>query len=207
MNFIRRAASHDDGDDNEHTPADSEYGYFIDLPGTRVTVNNRTYHNEIQAEDDESTTALPFVIGPLNRFTIVELLSQPIFLFRILEDLKHDSKNVLTGTNNAVTQVEIDPRDAHGDVGPSNVQVVWTTLELATVDGPHVPPDNMSVEGQNPDGQDLDGQNQIDQSRNKQSSDEKGTGEKSSQKSSSDVASSKPPRSPELNKGLLYDDQ
>jgi hypothetical protein len=111
----------------EGEEVDSEYGYFIELPPDgRITVNGRTYINGSTEEDDEVPPS-PFLIGPLRRYTIVELLSQPFFFFYSREDLSFT--DVLKGAKNAVSEEELSRRDTNGDVGPANVQIVWQSLE------------------------------------------------------------------------------
>jgi hypothetical protein len=125
VHLIRRSHSVD-GED-----ADLEHGYFIDLPRDgRVTVNGRTYVNNAPVDDD--SVALPFIIGPLNTYTIIELLSQPIFFFRASGDL--DFKNTLRNRiGNIVPDEEIGRRDTNGDVDVVGVNVTWEPLHaLAT---------------------------------------------------------------------------
>jgi hypothetical protein len=111
----------------EGEEADLEYGYFIELPPDgRITVNGRTYINGSTEEDDE-VPPLPFLIGPLRRYTIIELLSQPFFFFYSREDLSFT--DVLKGAKNAVSVEELGRRDTNGDVDPANVQIVWQSLE------------------------------------------------------------------------------
>ena len=57
-------------------------GYFIELPQeTSVTVNGITYTNE---HEDQT---MPFFIGPLEGYAVIELLSEPAFFFRNEESL------------------------------------------------------------------------------------------------------------------------
>jgi hypothetical protein len=61
---------------------------IIELPrDTRVTVNGTTYFNENAGKEEEDDTVPPFIIGPLNRYTTIELLSHPILFFRNSGDL------------------------------------------------------------------------------------------------------------------------
>jgi hypothetical protein len=64
----------------------------------------------------------------MNRYTIIELLSQPIFFFRGHEDLDFTVQILLKTVVNSVTQDELDRRDTHGDVDAANVEVVWPSL-------------------------------------------------------------------------------
>jgi hypothetical protein len=88
VHILRRRPSTDDA-----ANSGDEYGYFIQLPSnTSIAVNGATYIHE----DDENTAPSPFFIGPLNRYTIIELLSQSIFFFRGRADL--DQTTVLSDT-------------------------------------------------------------------------------------------------------------
>ncbi|KAF1919559.1 hypothetical protein BDU57DRAFT_569220, partial [Ampelomyces quisqualis] len=125
VHFLRRIAPTDDAEG-----AEVQHGYFIDLPrGTRITVNGRTYVNKDVAEDGEDTLASPFIIGPLNRYTIIELLSQPIFFFRGRADLGYTAPLLPKSSANSITQDELDRRDTNGDVDAASVALVWTPLQ------------------------------------------------------------------------------
>lgn len=102
VDFIRRNSSEDG----------SPIGYFIQLPlNTSVTVNGTTYTNS----DDSSS--MPFYIGPLEGYAIIELLSQPAFFFRTAASLKD------TSSHRAAPQEELDRRDGNGDVPLGNTRV------------------------------------------------------------------------------------
>ncbi|KAF2032494.1 hypothetical protein EK21DRAFT_60679 [Setomelanomma holmii] len=114
-------------------PGEPEIGYFIELPlGGTVTVNNRTYMNRDVAADGQADTAPPFFIGPLNRFTIIELLSQPVFFFRGLGDM--DFTDVLASRkDHRPTVEELERRDDNGDVDAANVEIIWTPVHQKSV--------------------------------------------------------------------------
>jgi hypothetical protein len=126
VNIIRRSPPAGDVE-----LAESEHGYFIELPPNgRITVNGRTYVNAPVATGKDSVT-LPFMIGPLNTYTIIELLSQPIFFFRTSDDL--DFKNALSNAkNNRISDDEMGRRDPNGDVGFAGVDITWTPLHAPT---------------------------------------------------------------------------
>jgi len=107
VDFIRRDSSEDG----------SPVGYFIELPrDTSVTVNGTTYTNS------DGPSSLPFYIGPLEGYAIIELLSQPAFFFRTAASLKY------TSSHRAVTQEELDRRDGNGDVVLGNTTVRWMPI-------------------------------------------------------------------------------
>ncbi|KAH9881805.1 hypothetical protein J1614_000976 [Plenodomus biglobosus] len=112
-----------------NTAAD-DYGYFIQLPDDmRVTVNGHTYINETpqQRENSDEASAAPFIIGPLARFTIIELLAQPIFFFRAPEDLDfRDAKNIETETRSRPSEDERQNRSTYGDVPAYNIEIKLT---------------------------------------------------------------------------------
>ena len=104
VNLIRRDSSEED----------SPVGYFIELPrDTSVTVNGTTYTNS------DGSSSMPFYIGPLEGYAIIELLSQPAFFFRTAASLKD------TSSHRAVPQEELDRRDGNGDVALGNTRVRW----------------------------------------------------------------------------------
>jgi hypothetical protein len=122
VNFLRRSPLVDEAE-----PAEIEHRYFIQLPeGGRITVNGRTYVNSVDVAVDDISTLLPFIIGPLNRYTIIELLSQPIFFFRERHDL--DFKTILRGgaKNILISEDEMARRDSHGNVDIGSVTITWT---------------------------------------------------------------------------------
>ncbi|KAI4682346.1 uncharacterized protein J4E88_005236 [Alternaria novae-zelandiae] len=99
---------------NEDQRLEVPVGYFIELPlNTSITVNGTTYTNS----DDSSS--MPFYIGPLEGYAIIELLSQPAFFFRTAASLKE------TSSHRAVPQEELDRRDGNGDVALGNTRVRW----------------------------------------------------------------------------------
>ena len=124
MHIIRRLAPAEDAGG-----AEAQHGYFIELPhDTRITVNGRTYINEAAVEGIGNAAATPFMIGPLNRYTIIELLSQPIFFFRRRTDLDYTAPILPKNVANSVSQDEMDRRDTHGEIDAANVDIVWTPL-------------------------------------------------------------------------------
>jgi hypothetical protein len=122
VHIIRRSHSVDKED------TDLQHGYFIELPRDgRITVNGRTYINNVPLDDD--SLALPFIIGPLITYTIIELLSQPIFFFRTSGDL--DFKNTLRNRiGNKISDEETHRRDTNGDVDAGGVYVTWTPIHV-----------------------------------------------------------------------------
>jgi hypothetical protein len=110
----------------EAEPADIEHGYFIHLSEcASITVNGRTYVNSEHVVAHDGSVPLPFIIGPLNRYTIIELLSQPIFFFRESADLDFLDK-LRGGSNIEISEDEMARRDPHGDVDVGNVTITWT---------------------------------------------------------------------------------
>jgi hypothetical protein len=108
IDFIQRASADDE----------SQMGWFIELPhGTSVTVNGTTYTNS------DDLTPTPFYIGPLEGYTIIELLSQPAFFFRNKGSLKD------TPSQRVVTQEELERRDPNGDVALEDTTVRWRRLD------------------------------------------------------------------------------
>jgi hypothetical protein len=108
--------------------AEQEYGYFIELPtDCAVTVNGRTFTNAPAPAGEVEQPALPFVIGPLLRFTTIELLSQPVFFFRQRGDMDF-TQPVSNSRPNRLPADEIDHRDGNDDVDPANVQITWTPV-------------------------------------------------------------------------------
>jgi hypothetical protein len=122
VHIIRRSHSVDKED------SDLQHGYFIELPRDgRITINGRTYINNVPLDDN--SLALPFIIGPLNTYTIIELLSQPIFFFRTSDDL--DFKNTLRNRiGNKISDEETHRRDTNGDVDAGGVYVTWTPIHV-----------------------------------------------------------------------------
>ncbi|KAF1830991.1 hypothetical protein BDW02DRAFT_74775 [Decorospora gaudefroyi] len=107
---------------NRRLPSEgNRHGYFIELPpGTTVTVNGQTYTNN---DDDESASS-PFYIGPLETYTIIELLSQPVFFFR-----NQGSLRVTATTKPQVSDEELNRRDQNGDVDVADTTVRWIDIE------------------------------------------------------------------------------
>ncbi|KAF2845506.1 hypothetical protein T440DRAFT_544131 [Plenodomus tracheiphilus IPT5] len=112
--------------DSETDPAASEYGYFIQLPrGMRVTVNGYTYVNEFSRHGDGPDGGLgtKIIMGPLIRFTIIELLTQRFFFFRTREDLDFkDPKSIETESRSKPSATERQNRSSHGDLPAENVE-------------------------------------------------------------------------------------
>lgn len=182
VTFICRAIRSD-----EAAPEGPVHGYFIELPPDGlVTVNNRTYHHESQEEGAGGTPGSPFIIGPLNRFTIVELLSQPIFFFRVHEDLDNNADNVLAGANNKVTPAEIARRDTHSGADNANVEVLWTPVNTAPTVELALPSNDQNLDEHDPDVQNHIEQSLDDQDSGKQNLDVINPGEKGNNKEESD---------------------
>lgn len=116
--------------------AAEEAGYFIELPlNTRVTVNGTTYINETNEAEDEEDTFSPLMIGPLNRYTIIELLSQPIFFFRRSADLDfNDPQN--NNLKNRPSQTEINRRHKLSNDAGHHVEINWTPLPSSSRTAP-----------------------------------------------------------------------
>lgn len=90
----------------------------MELPrDTLVTVNGTTYTTS------DGLSPLSFYIVPLKRYAIIELLSQPAFLFRPAASLK------ATSTHRVVTQEELDRRDRNGDVALGNSRGRWRPID------------------------------------------------------------------------------
>jgi hypothetical protein len=108
--------------------AETEYMFFVELSiGGHVTVNGHT-HIDADAESGAETAAiLPVFIGPLNRFTIIELLSQPIFFFPSSSDLKFT--DVLKGGSALPSTDELRRRDGHGHIHGDNVEIIGRPLD------------------------------------------------------------------------------
>ncbi|KAH9874345.1 hypothetical protein IAQ61_003534 [Plenodomus lingam] len=127
--ILLRKSPHADSDTG--TAAD-DFGYFIQLPhGMRVTVNGLTYVNEptLQGENSDEESVKPFIIGPLERFAIIELLAQPIFFFRAPEDLDFkDAKSIETESRTKPSELERQRRSTHGNVPVDHVEIAWTLL-------------------------------------------------------------------------------
>lgn len=88
---------------------------------TSVTVNGLTYTNEDWPDD--------FVIGPLQSFAIIELLSQPIFFWRRREDVYFNAPCEPT-----VSQEEFHRRDNVGD--GVELDLSWRGLEFPSGERP-----------------------------------------------------------------------
>jgi hypothetical protein len=121
VHIIRRSPPGDEG---------PEHGYFVELPRDgRVTVNGRTYINNVPS--DHESVALPFIIGPFIRYTIIELLSQPIFFFRTGNDLNF-TDTLRKRMDNIISDEEMGQRDPNGNVDVGAFNITWTPL--------HTPP-------------------------------------------------------------------
>jgi hypothetical protein len=121
VHIIRRSPPGDEG---------PEHGYFVELPRDgRITVNGRTYINNVPSDDE--SVALPFIIGPLIRYTIIELLSQPIFFFRTGDDLNF-TDTLRKRMGNIISDEEMGQRDPNGNVDVAAFNITWTPL--------HTPP-------------------------------------------------------------------
>jgi hypothetical protein len=108
-----------------------DIAYFIEVPaGGRVTVNGHTYiYDTEQNSNGTADEALPFFIGPLTRYTVIELLSQPVFFFRTRDDLDYtNSKGIVSGAKARPTADELSRRNANGNVSADAVEVTWTPI-------------------------------------------------------------------------------
>lgn len=101
--------------------------YFIEVPaGGRVTINGHTYVNDIQPDGGD---VLPFFVGPLTRYTVIELLSQAVFFFRTRGDLDYtNTKTIASGAKARPNAEELGRRDTNGDVAADAVEVIWTPI-------------------------------------------------------------------------------
>lgn len=127
VNFFRRSPQANI--DSEIRPED--YGYFIELPPRmRVTVNGHTFVNEAGVDHhDNSAPVNRLIIGPLTRYTVVEVLSQPVFFFRSRADLGYtDPKEIVSGNSAVPSDAEQLRRSRYKDVAQANVTVTWTAL-------------------------------------------------------------------------------
>jgi hypothetical protein len=106
---------------------DPEHGYFVELPRDgRITVNGRTYINNVPSDDE--SVALPFIMGPFIRYTIIELLSQPIFFFRTGDDLNF-TDTLRKRMDNIISDEEMGQRDPNGNVDVGAFNITWTPLQ------------------------------------------------------------------------------
>jgi hypothetical protein len=102
--------------------------FFIELLHVgQVTVNGHTYINVDVEAGAENAAILPFFIGPLNRYTIIELLSQPIFFFPSSNDLNFT--DVPKGGSAIPSTEELRRRDGHGHIHGGNVENTWRPLD------------------------------------------------------------------------------
>jgi hypothetical protein len=121
----------------EHDPnsLQAEDGFFVEVPnGGRVTVNGPTYINPTTGDEDEASS--PFIIGPLNTYATIELLSQPLFFFRTQADL--DFTQRAKAADARLTPDELARRDQNNNADPGAVTITWRPLEpqLASPDLP-----------------------------------------------------------------------
>ncbi|KAF2790443.1 hypothetical protein K505DRAFT_390797 [Melanomma pulvis-pyrius CBS 109.77] len=76
FHIIRQVAGHNE-----------PYGYFIHLPiGNEIIVNGQPFTNLGAGDRPED-----FWIGPLESFTVIQILGQPIFFWRNLWDLRYET--------------------------------------------------------------------------------------------------------------------
>jgi hypothetical protein len=102
-------------------------GYFIEVPhGTSVTVNGITYTNT-----NGHAMSTPCCIGPLERYTIIELLSQQVFSVRSQGNLNYSATTRIAGAE------EVTRRDRNGDAEIGNTTVRWTPI-IPTSPGPGI---------------------------------------------------------------------
>ncbi|KAI8942285.1 hypothetical protein NX059_000364 [Plenodomus lindquistii] len=132
LRFLRRSSPHDPEAENEA----GDLGYFIELPhGMRVTVNGQTFINDEEADPaGDEGAATPFIIGPLTRYTVIELLAQPIFFFRATGDLDY-FKNIEPKGRSKPDATEMSKRSTHGEVPIENVKIKITPVGGEVPDG------------------------------------------------------------------------
>ncbi|KAJ4335265.1 hypothetical protein N0V95_008950 [Ascochyta clinopodiicola] len=116
-------------------------GYFIVVPPqTKLTINGQTYVNDEPAEredhDGSKEANSRFYIGPLRQFTVIEILSQPLFFFRTRADL-----DFVRRTAAKADAVEISGRDKNGDVEEEVVDIAWSTSSTPAQKPVSEPPD------------------------------------------------------------------
>jgi hypothetical protein len=115
------------------------YGYQArTLRGTSIW--DKCHHKP--GDGGDAAASLPFYIGPLTRYTVIELLSQPLFFFRRPADLDH-TKPLVPARRAVPSIAEMNSSDTNGDVHPSNIDIIWTTNQPQT---PLVPRDSLLEE-------------------------------------------------------------
>jgi hypothetical protein len=69
--------------------------------------------------NSDGLPSTPFCSGPLEGYTIIQLLSPLVFFFRIVDSLRY------TATNRPVTEEELNRCDQNGDVAVEHTTVRW----------------------------------------------------------------------------------
>ncbi|KAG9194492.1 hypothetical protein G6011_04527 [Alternaria panax] len=93
-----------------------------------AVVLSRAENNEIFVLNQDTRLEVndlpsaPFYIGPLEGYAIIELLSQPVFLFRTPDSLKQPA------LRRKVTREELSRRDQNGSVAVGSTAVRWRSL-------------------------------------------------------------------------------
>jgi branched-subunit amino acid permease len=67
--------------------------------------------------NSDGLPSTPFCSGPLEGYTIIQLLSPLVFFFRIVDSLRY------TATNRPVTEEELNRCDQNGDVAVEHTTV------------------------------------------------------------------------------------
>lgn len=121
--FFRRIPAVDEAEATEN-----DYGCFIELPpNTRITVNGITYINDALAAEQGPGAPSPFMIGPLDRYTIIELLSQPIFFLCAQADLEFTAK-IKDNVVNRPSGAEMNRRHQLNEDAANHIEITYTPL-------------------------------------------------------------------------------
>ncbi|KAH4015563.1 hypothetical protein HBI95_163550 [Parastagonospora nodorum] len=122
--FLHRSPALDKAEASEN-----DYGYFIELPpNTQITVNGITYINDTLEAEQGPSAPSPFIIGTLDRYTIIELLSQPIFFFRTQADLEFTAK-IKDNVANRPSGAEMNRRHQLGEDAADHIDITCTPLD------------------------------------------------------------------------------
>ncbi|EAT78575.2 hypothetical protein SNOG_13950 [Parastagonospora nodorum SN15] len=122
--FLHRSPALDKAEASEN-----DYGYFIELPpNTQITVNGITYINDTLEAEQGPSAPSPFIIGTLYRYTIIELLSQPIFFFRTQADLEFTAK-IKDNVANRPSGAEMNRRHQLGEDAADHIDITCTPLD------------------------------------------------------------------------------
>lgn len=74
----------------------------------------------------DQTLPSPFIIGPLGPYTVIELLSQPIFFFGTKADLDFGRSHYPKAQH-----LDDSVRDTNGDADEDIIEVVWQPLDAS----------------------------------------------------------------------------